>query len=122
MIDPADLRSVTNMDTELDGVSLRAGVSPRPEPCVQFFASPLTAELWDAYERATHSYACTRAFIEYFVGSAGAALALVCDQPTVAFLYRVRPGGRAAVLGRYWTATPRSLGTFARAVFDRHPE
>lgn len=111
------------MDIHIDRE--RASVGQSDRTLVEFFESPLTAELWDIYERATQSYACTRAFIEYFEDAAGATLALVAsrraDEGRAAFLYVVRPDGCARVLGRFWAPTTEELAAFVQAVFERHP-
>ena len=110
--------------------SLSTAELPRSAPSgelqVEFFDSPLSPELWEAYERATRSYACTRAFIEYFEDSAGASLALVRsrrageDEGCVRCTGWARDGS-ALVLGRFCGAHRRGLGAFADAIFARHP-
>jgi CelD/BcsL family acetyltransferase involved in cellulose biosynthesis len=101
------------------------GAVPSARLDVEFFEPPLEPELWEAYERATRSYACTRAFLEYFEESADATLALVRSRPAsedeAAFMYRLTADRSAVVLGRLAAPTAEALRAFADAVFGRHP-
>jgi CelD/BcsL family acetyltransferase involved in cellulose biosynthesis len=102
-----------------------ARASPAAALCVEFLERPTALEAWEAYERATRSYTCTRAFVEYFEEGAAATLALVRPrpggEPWAAFLYHLRADGSAQVLGRYAAPPAPTIAAFADAVFERHP-
>jgi CelD/BcsL family acetyltransferase involved in cellulose biosynthesis len=101
-----------------------APLVPAEQIQVEFFESPLTPELWAAYEAATHSYGCTREFLEHFESPASATLALVRSTPAghvrAAFLYQLLQGGVVRVLGRFFAPSAEHLGGFAAALFARH--
>ena len=97
----------------------------RVEPTqVEFFDPPMTPELWEVYEQATHSYGCTREFIEHFENPAGASLALVRLGPRghvwAAFLFKLSQDRTVRVLGRFTAPPAELLGAFVDAVFARH--
>jgi hypothetical protein len=89
---------------------------------VELFAPPMAPEQWDAYERATHSFECTRQYLEHFEDLSTAWLGLVRSGPHVeaAFIYRIQPGGDACVLGKYYAPSAEPLRVFIDAVFARH--
>ncbi len=101
-----------------------SGCVPAAQHQVEFFDSPVTPELWKVYEFATHSYGCTREFIEHFENPAGASLALVrsarADDRRAAFLFQQDPGGTARILGRLFAPPADLLGAFVNAVLERH--
>ncbi len=101
-----------------------AGHLPGEPTHVEFFDPPMTPELWEVYEQATHSYGCTREFIEHFENPAGASLALVHPGPRghirAAFLFTLSQDRAVRVLGRFTAPPAELLGAFVDAVFARH--
>jgi CelD/BcsL family acetyltransferase involved in cellulose biosynthesis len=91
---------------------------------VELFDAPLGAELWEAYERVTRSYGCTRAFIEYFERPAAPRLALVRlrdgGEVQGAFLF-TRDAATVSVHGRFSAPPAEAVAAFAEAIFSRHP-
>jgi CelD/BcsL family acetyltransferase involved in cellulose biosynthesis len=84
----------------------------------------MTPELWEVYEQATHSYGCTREFIEYFEDPAGASIALVRPAPRghvrAAFLFKMSQDRSVRVLGRFTAPPAEILGAYVDAVFARN--
>jgi CelD/BcsL family acetyltransferase involved in cellulose biosynthesis len=93
---------------------------------VEFFDAPMTADLWEAYERATRSYGCTREFIEHFESPGAASLALIRSNrsgpPLGAFLFRRHPDRTISILGRLFASSVELLASFAEAVLERYPD
>lgn len=100
-----------------------AAPSGAAEPLdVQFLAGPLSAEQWAAYEAATPSYTCTRAFIEYFERPAHPTLALVrgaSGDLRAAFLFDREDAASIRVLGRLYAPPAAAFHAFVEAVLAR---
>jgi CelD/BcsL family acetyltransferase involved in cellulose biosynthesis len=90
---------------------------------VQLFDAPLSPELWETYEAATRSHACTRAFLEHFDRPAGATLALVrrrdTDEVVGAFLLDRDGAASVRLLDRYSAPSAETLGALVEAVLER---
>lgn len=91
---------------------------------VEFVDAPLSPEAWEAYETATRSYTCTRAFVEYFERPRQPTLALVRGaggQVRAAFLFEHEGGASLRILGRLYAPPPEAFRAFVEAAFARYP-
>jgi CelD/BcsL family acetyltransferase involved in cellulose biosynthesis len=91
---------------------------------IEFVDAPLSPEAWEAYETATRSYTCTRAFVEHFERPRQPTLALVRGtggDVRAAFLFEHDGGASLRVLGRLYAPPPEAFRAFVEAAFARYP-
>jgi CelD/BcsL family acetyltransferase involved in cellulose biosynthesis len=114
------------MERLSSGSSGLAAPSPADSLRVELVQAPLTSDAWAAYEAATRSHACTRAFIEHFDRPARPELALVRSEPEgdplAAFVFERDGAGSITMLDRYAAPPAAAFAAFVEAAFERYPD